>query len=172
MNQVKNYKFTLVKNNDNNKVYNIKNDDFFHFNVNEKINSENNKVDFFIEPYKNNVLFIEKFKKKVHKVIKRNNNKNLSGGKKKHKKHRRDDDDDSSDSSDDDYYVKKNNNYYDIDPIYSWWYNPLLYYSDRMYIPAFSYPLDFSYVLDLSPYYSIVETSNVTPSINVEVSAD
>ncbi len=138
-NSVKNFKFTLVKSNGQNNLdfTNIKDKNYYHFIVNEKV--KNDDVEYSIAPYNDKIFFFDSFKKNTNNKY----NKILNGGKSKFDKY-----DDDSDS--DDYYVKKKKNYI-LEPINYWYYNPFIYYSDNLYVPTFVSPLNFPYVIDFSP---------------------
>ncbi len=103
INSVDNFKFTLQSGGE-----------FYHFNVEEKINKDN--VDFVITPFKSevNIDLLKHGKSALKKQ---------SGGKKRH--HRKyDDEDDSSESSDSFYYRRVRF------PINTWYYNPFVYVLD------------------------------------------
>jgi hypothetical protein len=154
---VKHFTFTLAKvdsNSDKIDFSNIDDKNFYHYTVNETKNDKSD-VNFEIKKYNNKLLYFNDFKKKINKKIKnKKSEEDQSGGKKHSKKYDKDDD-----SSDDDYYIKKNKYY--VEPLMSWWYNPLVYNTPKMYMPTFVSPLSLSYVLDFSPYYTILNNNNV-----------
>ena len=164
---IKNYKFTIAKINSiesSNKINlsNLNDKKFYHFIVNEKIdkNAKNNDdVKFSIKPYTDKIFFFDDFKEKSSKKIKKfnKNNKIINGG----KKSKFDENDEY-----DDFIIKKK--YVDY---YTWWYNPLIYYPDIVYMPTFLTP--FNYILDFSPLnlYSNYYTPNVDNVVNITTTA-
>ncbi len=150
-NVVKNFKFTLLKvdKNNNSKLDERNDKDFYHFNVNER-KDEDKEVEYLIQPIKDDkIVLLDEFKKRVYKTMRKKRKTYKSkGGKSKYRQI--EDDSDSSDSSDsNDYYVKKPKfndlNTYNYN--YNWWYNPFLYVSDSLYIPNFVNPY-YYYTLD------------------------
>jgi hypothetical protein len=149
------------------------NNNFSHFIVNEKINS-NNEVSFHINKFNgsinnlsnlvNNVMKLQKkFKKaKTNGValnqlseslgseVSTESSDSIQAGGKKKSKYDNDDDDEEDDSPD--YYVKKS---YYYDPITYWYYTPAVYPLDLLYIPTFTTPLSFPYVVDLNPSFVV-----------------
>jgi len=131
-NDVPQFAFTLENVNDNS---------LYHFLVEEKIT--NNKVDYKITEMdiKNTDAEISAFRNKLDSLKKQH------GG----KRYRKTNDDDDSDSDSDDYdskmshlkadYEKLKMKTNPLQPISYWWYNPMLYNLDNIYIPTFVYPL-------------------------------
>jgi len=80
---------------------------------------------------------------------------NLFGGKKRYKSY--DDDDDSSSSEEElhnIYNKARLNNYMNaIQPITYWWYNPLAYELNTLYIPTFQVPLTPYVQMDFTTYW-------------------
>jgi hypothetical protein len=188
-NSIHNFKFTLLKlksdavnseqinidlkqyGGSNNSRFNTNN--FSHFIVNEKLNSEG-KVSFNINKFNgnvnnlshlvNNVMRLQKkFKKaKTNGVALNQLSESLGsevssessdsisqdGGKKKSKY----DDDEEDDEDSPDYYVKKS---YYYEPITYWYYTPAVYPLDLLYLPTFTTPLSFPYVVDLNPSFVV-----------------
>ena len=163
--RIKNFKFTLLKLNkkDNTKLYERNNSDFYHFNVNEKLNE--NEIEYLIEPLQNNIVLLNEFKLRAHKRLKKNKKmkkqKKLEGGKSKSRD--LEDEDDSSDS--DDFYVSKKKKFNDL-YYYNWWYNPLIYSSDYIYVPTFVSPY-YYYTLDMKPVVEIVKNQPVLNVVTV-----
>lgn len=163
--KVKKFKFSLLKmnKNDKSKLYERNNNDFYHFTVSEKDN--NGEIEFLIQPIDNNIVMLDEFKKRAYKKLKKNKKqkrkekKEQKGGKSKY----RELEDDSSDSSD--YYIKKKK----FDDIYvsNWWYNPLIYLSDSIYIPTLISPFHY-YTLDFKPVNALIRNNgiNITHIIN------
>jgi hypothetical protein len=88
------------------------------------------------------------------------------GGKsKKHSKRSKYDDKDDSEDEDDspDYYVRKS---YYVDPIYYYYYYPLAYTMDKLYLPTFSVPLYYN-ALDLT---SSINYNIANPTLSVNLS--
>lgn len=153
-NAIPEFKFTIQKGGSGNGK-------FYHFRVKEK-KSKSNEVGFSIEPIalSNEQDQINKFKGRKEKFVKKL--KKMEGGKskkstKKSKKSKKDDSSDDSSDSDSDIlsdkyktvyqYVPNYNTY----PLFYWWYDPLVYGLDSLFIPTF-----YSYVtpfieIDLHP---------------------
>ena len=187
---VKKLNFTLLqidKKNMKNKLYEYDNNKFYHFSVYEK--NKNNEINYSIKSLDNGIVLLDEFKKRAHKVMKRNkNNKNQNqklksknskktskksskksnkknynqndnqhGGKSKYKilEDSDDSDDSDSDSDSDDYNYKYNKKpKFDDFYFYNWWYNPLIYSSDSIFIPNI-----------ISPYYTTIDLNPITKLI-------
>ena len=155
---VKKFNFSLLElskdNKDmrNNKLYDYDNKNFYHFSVYEKKN-KNGEIDFSIKPIEDKIVLLDEFKKRAHKRLKKNkkNKQKQNGGKSKYS----DLEDDSSDSSDD-YYVKKPK--FNDFSTYNWWYNPLIYYTDTVYLPSVVSP--YYTVFDFYPFTNIYNKTN------------
>ncbi|QKF94028.1 hypothetical protein QKU48_gp0570 [Fadolivirus algeromassiliense] len=126
-NNVPRFAFTL-ENNETNKLH--------HFVVNEKTAGDGSasykisELDLEMKPSD-----IKSFKNRINNFKK---SKSSQDGGKKHK----DDDDDSSSSSSEVFNVLKVYNYATRTvPIGYWWYDPLVYRLDSVYIPTFITPL-------------------------------
>jgi len=151
-NKVKNYNFTLVRNKKNTNDFTKINDKYFyHFNVKEKNDDD---IKFTIKEISKKPLFLGEFKERIDKQFKKNTD--LTGGHTKNKFYNFDFD---NDDIEDDFYVKRNKI---LPTINTWWYSPLLYNIDSMYLPTFIAPLSFPYLIDFTPYYYIV---NNNPSL-------
>lgn len=159
---VKKFNFSLLelekndkdnRSNKKNKLYDYDNKNFYHFSVYEKKNKDG-EIEFSIKPIDDTIVLLDEFKKRAHLRLKKNNKNKLKqkGGK---KSKYRDLEDDSSDSSDD-YYVKKPkfNDFY----TYNWWYNPLIYYTDTVYLPSVVAP--YYTVFDFYPFTNIYNKTN------------
>lgn len=181
-NSINNFKFTLLKlksdavnseqtnvdlkqyGGSNNKRFD--NNNFSHFIVNEKINSDG-EVSFNVNHFNgsvnnlsnlvNNVMVLQKKFKKAKRngaalnqlsEVSSESSESAQEGGKKHSKY--DDDEEEDDSPD--YYVKKT---YYYDPITYWYYTPAVYPLDKLYLPTFTTPLSFPYVVDLNPSFVV-----------------
>jgi len=135
---------------------------FYHFKVTEK--REKNEINFKINEIQldNNNYIKKEFQEKLDNI--KNKIKEQEGGDKKRKKSKKkskkssrksDSDDSDSDSSSDyssdsdDLYIRSKRNYFS-DPLYYWWYDPLVYRLDKLFLPTF-----YSYV---TPYIHLDST--------------
>jgi hypothetical protein len=178
---VKKLNFSLLQvdtKNMKDKLYEYDNNKFYHFSVYEKNN--NNNVEYSIKAIDNGIVLLNEFKKRAHQVMKKNNEKknekkskrkksvkkekksmkkkdNQEGGKSKYRELEDSDDSDDSDSDDSDYRVKKPK--FDDFYFYNWWYNPLIYSSESIYIPNVVYP--YYTTIDLNPITKIIKNNEV-----------
>lgn len=124
---IPNFTFTLQKGGS---------DKYYHFNVQEKITTDD-KIKFTIKQ-------IEKVNDEVLNKFIKSNDEKQSGG--KSKKYRKYSDDDSDEDEDDDYYY-----YYKPivrpEPIYYWSYAPYVYNIRKVYVPTF--------IPGITPYINI-----------------
>lgn len=137
-NNVPRFAFTLERTNDG-KLY--------HFIVNEKVDA-NKSASFSISnlEVKMSDKQIQSFKNGIKDVQRKLDDEPiLDGGKKKHRYH--DEDDSSSSESDLENAIRLMKYKQASQPIYYWWYNPLVYNAVDLYIPTFTVPL--------SPYVHI-----------------
>lgn len=115
---------------------------FSHFLVKEKIGDKNSVNYNISELDKIAASGVKNFKKKLDNFV---SSRNLSGGK-KHKRHHRDEDDssstDSSSSSDIFRRMKLHQMLNAPQPITYWWYDPLIYKLDSVFIPTFVAPIN------------------------------
>jgi hypothetical protein len=122
-----------------------------HFVVRER--TRDNTVNYTLEELSSpNQSILRKFTKKISQLKKNktfSDSDSLAGGKRKKTKKSKRDDSSSSNDSDDELYNRMKtmvNNPYSS-PILYWWYSPLVYNLDYVYIPTFTSPL--------SPYVEI-----------------
>lgn len=114
---------------------------FYHFIVKESLEGGDvvdykiSEMDLEMKPNE-----LKAFKNKIKKISSRKQ----SGGKKHHKKDSKDDDSSSSSSTSSSEglsYLKLYKTLTKPQPIYYWWYDPLVYKFDSVYIPSFVAPL-------------------------------
>jgi hypothetical protein len=109
-----------------------------HFTVNETVTHGKN-IEYSLNELQLNMTTDQQknFKNQLTKVDKKVSGLQNGG------KHRKDDDSSSSSSSDDEEFYEKlrymKNKY--SQPITYWWYNPIVYGVDNLYIPTFTVPL-------------------------------
>lgn len=120
---------------------------YYHFQTKESRN--NNEVNFTIKPFTIKGEDMNKFDTKLtnfkSKLLQNGGEKKKS--KKRSKKSKKDSSESDSESSQD--YYKKINTYVPVvnQPIYYWWYDPLLYNIDSIFIPTF-----YSYVVPIMQF--------------------
>ena len=136
------FPFTL-ENTDTGKMYNFSakeipdKDGYVNYKVSEM---ETNFTPEQENQFKNN---LQKFNKDEY----------LQGGRKKRINL---DDDDSSSDCDTDFFRKvRCNNFFTPQPLFYWWYNPLIYKLNRIYIPTFVSTISPYVHLELIDYYLI-----------------
>lgn len=112
-------------------------DKYYHFKIKENKNKE--EISYSVEPYiiKDQEKLLQSFKGKLNDFKTKFKQ---AGGKKKKKKHSKKLSSDDDNNSSDDYYVYAQT-YKPVvsTPLYYWWYDPLLYNINSVYIPTF-YP--------------------------------
>ena len=139
-------------------------DKFYHFKVSEK--KRNNEINFNINQVQvdNDTYINNDFKKKLEKIQNKMNSqeggdkkkKKKSKSKSKKKKHVKSSESESeSDTSSENVYIKTKKYYYS-EPLYYWWYDPLVYNLDSVFLPTF-----YSYV---TPYVQLDTTVVSVPA--------
>ena len=150
---------------------------FYHFKVTEK--RQKNEINFKINEIQldNNNYIKKEFQEKLDNI--KNKIEEQEGGDRKHKKSKKkskksskkssrksskksesesSDSDSSSDysSDSDDLYIRSRRNYFS-DPLYYWWYDPLVYILDKLYLPTF-----YSYITPYIHLDSTIVTKTIT----------
>jgi hypothetical protein len=112
---------------------------YYHFEVKE--NKDNDAVNYSISPMtlEDNDEIMTQFKTNLDKFkAKLNQEGGKHKSKKHHKKHKKDDSSDSSDLDSSDEFYKRAVTYVpSAVPLYYWWYDPLIYRLDSLFIPTF-----------------------------------
>jgi hypothetical protein len=137
------------------------NDSLHHFKIEESVKKGGN-IDCTVSSYDPNVSqeVISHFKEKLDNAQKdgmKKKQKYIKEGGNKHKNKDDDDDDDSSSSSDSPVYKHESKQLLGVQPIYYWWYYPMLYNIDKIYMPPplspLLYPIEIS--LPYLPAYRV-----------------